>query len=96
MDEWKIINDTLRIRNNTGLSGLEHSKFGMDHMFPEGVEETCDYHEILALGADENVYGKYKEIENLGINEVLQSDTFNYRNSSCVQKKVECEEKKIN
>lgn len=51
--------DTLRIRENAGLRGLEHSKVGREHMFPEGVEEACDYHEILALGADLNVYGKY-------------------------------------
>jgi hypothetical protein len=71
VEEWNYIKNTLKKRENSGMKGLEHSKFGMEHMFPEGVEEACDYHDVLALGADENVYGKYAEIENLGISEAL-------------------------
>jgi hypothetical protein len=77
------------------MKGLEHSKFGMEHMFPAGVEEACDYHDVIALGADENVYGKYAEIENLGISEALQSGSFNYRSNTSTSF-VNIEEKKVN
>ena len=81
-DDWEYINKFIMNRSivfKAEQDGKVDHKYGVDHLFADQGDD--DYEVTVQQGADESIYGRYKDIENLG-SDVQVADNVDFKASS--------------